>query len=104
MGTTPHIELKANNTGHIVFTLLKNFHQHYSQVLDNENNIYKHYPTRRKFSLEFKFRYFANSLNLNSTINYIIRNLSMIAYVIEIQKSKFASIQSLGFGQFEPDC
>ena len=32
----------------------------------------------------------ANSLNLNSVYYYIFRNLSMIAYVIGFQKSKFA--------------
>ena len=31
----------------------------------------------------------ANSLNSNSAYYYILRNLSMIAYVFEIQKSKF---------------
>ena len=34
----------------------------------------------------------ANSLNLNSAYLKIFTNLSMIAYIIEFQKSKFANI------------
>ena len=45
----------------------------------------------------------ANLLNLNSAYNYVFRNLSMIAYMIEIQKSKFANISFLEFDQSEPD-
>ena len=44
----------------------------------------------------------ANLLNLNSAYNYVFRNLSMIAYMIEIQKSKFANIYFLEFDQSEP--
>ena len=44
----------------------------------------------------------ANSLNLNSTNYYIFRNLSMIAYIIEIHKSKFANISFREFDQSEP--
>ena len=45
------------------------------------------YHTGRKFSLEFKFRYFANGkfAQLKSTYYNIFRNLSIIAYMIEIQ-------------------
>ena len=38
-----------------------------------------------------------SSLNLISAHYYIFRNLSMIAYMIEIQKSKFANIYFLVF-------
>ena len=52
------------------------------------------YPTGRKFSLEFKLRYFATGkfANLNSTYYDIFMNLSMIAYIVETQNSKFANI------------
>ena len=43
----------------------------------------------------------ANSLNLNSAFYYIFRNLSIIAYIIEIQKSKFANIKFHEFEQSE---
>ena len=41
----------------------------------------------------------ANSLNLNFADYFILRNLSMIAYIIEIEKSKFHEIE-----QSEPGC
>ena len=44
----------------------------------------------------------ANSLNSSSACYYIIRNLSMIAYVVKIQKSEYANIQSREFDQSEP--
>ena len=46
-----------------------------------------------------------NPLNLNSVIYYILRNLSMIAYIIEIQKWKICSYLNLfrKFDQSEPD-
>ena len=34
----------------------------------------------------------ANSLNFNSVYYYIFENLSMIAYILNIQKSNFAKI------------
>ena len=43
----------------------------------------------------------SNSLNLNSAYYYIFKNLLMIAFIIEIQKSKFANIQFRKFDQFE---
>ena len=43
----------------------------------------------------------ANSLNLKSASYYILRNLSMIAYIIEIQKSKFANNYNREFDQSE---
>ena len=43
-----------------------------------------------------------NSLNLNSAYDFIYRNLSMIAYIIEIQKSKFPNIWFREFVQSEP--
>ena len=51
------------------------------------------YYTVRKISLEFKFDILliANSLNLNSAYYYIFRNLFMIAYITEIQRSKFVT-------------
>ena len=44
--------------------------------------------------MEFKFRYLANDkfAKFNSTYYYIFRNLSTVAYINEIQKSKFANI------------
>ena len=52
------------------------------------------YPTVRKFSLEFDFRCFANGklLYLNAAYYYIFESLSIIAYMTEIQKTKFANI------------
>ena len=63
-----------------------------------------HYPTGRKFLLEFKLRcsLMANSLNLNSVYYYIFRNLSMIAYIIEIQNQNsliFNSVNSTNLSQ-----
>ena len=47
----------------------------------------------------------ANSLNLNSAYyHYIFRNLSMIAYMIEIQKSNIANISFGEIEQSEPGC
>ena len=43
-----------------------------------------------------------NSQNLNSAYYYIFRNLSMIAYVIEIHKSKFANVYFHEFDQSQP--
>ena len=55
-------------------------------------------------SLKFQFRYFANGkfTKLNSASFYVFRKLSMIAYIIEIQKSKFANIKFREFDQYEP--
>ena len=41
-----------------------------------------------------------NSLNINASY-YIFRNLPIIAYIIEIQKSKFANIKFHEFDQSE---
>ena len=48
------------------------------------------YPTGRKYSRQFEFciSLKSNSLNLNSAYYYIFWNLSMIAFIIEIQKIK----------------
>ena len=43
-----------------------------------------------------------NSQNLNSADYYVYSNLSMIAYIIEIQKSKYANILFCGFEWSEP--
>ena len=43
-------------------------------------------------NINFAFSLMANLLILNSAHNYIFRNLSMIAYIIEMQKSEFANI------------
>ena len=45
-----------------------------------------------EWNLNFAISLMANSLNLNSTDYNTFRNLSMIALVIEIQKSKSANI------------
>ena len=45
-------------------------------------------PTGRKVSLEYQFHYFATDkfAKFKFRFYYISRNLSMIAYIIEIQK------------------
>ena len=43
--------------------------------------------------MDYRFRYFANA-NIPLIIIFF-RNLSMIAYIIEIKKSKFANIKSV---------
>ena len=53
-------------------------------------------------NLNFASSLMANSLNLNSAHNYIFGNLSMIAYIIEMQKSEFPNIELRGFDQSEP--
>ena len=45
-----------------------------------------------EWNLNFAISLMANLLNLNSTDYNTFRNLSMIAHVIEIQKSKSANI------------
>ena len=52
------------------------------------------YPTGNKFSSVFEFRYFANGkfAKFKSRLSSFFRNHSMIAYIIETQKSKFANI------------
>ena len=44
------------------------------------------------WNLNFAISLMVNSLNSNSAYDTIFINLSMIAYMIEIQKSKFANI------------
>ena len=46
------------------------------------------------WNLNFAIEKF-NSLNLNSIYYYIFRNLSMIAYMIKIQNSKFSNSVNL---------
>ena len=43
-----------------------------------------------------------NRLNLHSAHYFNFRNLPMIAYIIAIQKSKFANVQFLEFDPSEP--
>ena len=45
----------------------------------------------------------ANSLNINSAYYRFFGDLSMMAYVIEIQKPKFSNISFCEFDQSEPD-
>ena len=52
----------------------------------------------------FAISLMANSLTLNYAYYYIYRNNSMIAYIIEIQKTKFADILFREFDQSEPGC
>ena len=56
--------------------------------------MYMYIPYRKKTSLDFNFALLlmSNSLNLNSAYYCVFRNLPMIAYIIEIQKLKFANI------------
>ena len=44
------------------------------------------------WNLNFAIWVMVNSLDFNSVYYYIFRNLSMIAFIIEIQKSKFPNI------------
>ena len=44
------------------------------------------------WNLNLAISLMAYSLNINSAYYFIFRNLSMIAYIIEVQKSKFANI------------
>ena len=64
------------------------------------------YPPRSKFSLEFRIRYFPNGNKATFKFSYlkIFTNLLMIAYIIEIQKSKFAYIQLREIDDSEPGC
>ena len=43
-----------------------------------------------------------NSLNFYSEYYYIFGNLSIIAYIIEIKKPKFANVYFSELDQFEP--
>ena len=72
---------------------------HSQQIIRKSNSQIK-YPRGGEFLLEFKFGYFANGkiakfkfcllFILNCFIQNIVlsRNLSMIAYIIEIQKNQ----------------
>ena len=61
----------------------------------HETNRIIRYPINRKkifIGIQiclFPISLMANLLNLNSVYYYIFRNLSMIVYIIEIQKSNF---------------
>ena len=46
----------------------------------------------------------ANSLNFYSAIYHIFWNLSIIAYIIETQKTNFTNILFHEFDQSEPGC
>ena len=48
-----------------------------------------------KFKRVLHVHFFVHSLNLNSTHDYIFRNLLIVAYIIEYQKSKFADTMYL---------
>ena len=50
-----------------------------------------HLPYRKKILTGSLISVLANLLNLNSSHLKIFTNLSMLAYIIEYQKSKFAS-------------
>ena len=43
-------------------------------------------PENFQWNLNFAITLMANSLNLNCAYDYVFRNLSMLAYIIEIQK------------------
>ena len=51
--------------------------------------------------LIFAYSLMANLLNFNSAHYRFLGNLSMMAYVIEIQKPKFSNISFREFDQFE---
>ena len=61
------------------------------------------YPTQKNFhrNLNLAISLRTNSLYLTSAYYYIFKNFSMIAYLIEIQKSKFANILFNEFDHFE---
>ena len=52
-------------------------------------------------NLYFAITLMVNLLNINYASYYIFRNLSIIAYIIEIQKSQFANIKFPEFDQSE---
>ena len=57
------------------------------------------------WNLKFAISLMAKSLTLNSAYYYIFfMNLPMIAYIIEIQKSKSSDILFREFDQSEPVC
>ena len=53
------------------------------------------------WNVNFAISLMANCQNLNSGYFYIFRNLSMTAYITEIQKSNLADIQFCEFYQSE---
>ena len=57
-------------------------------------------PRERKFSFEFKCRYFANG----KFVKFKFTNLSMMAYTLENQQQKFANIQFRDIDNYEPGC
>ena len=60
---------------------------------------------QEEISLEFKFSHFANGEVAEFKFRllfYFFRNLLMIAYITEIQKSKFANIKFREFDHSEP--
>ena len=61
--------------------------------------------TGRIFSLEIKFCCFANGNFAKFKFRLLLHlNLSLIAYMLDIQKSKFANIYFREFDQSEPGC
>ena len=75
-------------------------------VMSITNRVQGTLPYRRKFSLEFKFRYFVHGklAEFKSRLNFIFRNHSMIACFTEILKSLFDNIKFREFDQSEPGC
>ena len=63
-----------------------------------------HLPPGKKFSLEFKFHCFTHHKNAKLKFHLLLNflNLSMIGYMVEIQRSKFANISFHVFNQSEP--
>ena len=58
------------------------------------------YPSGRKFSLEFKFRYLANGkfARLNNSANYKhLKNFSIMVYITKTENSDFANIEFVEF-------
>ena len=75
---------KIHNTAKIIFIFSSFDKRHSMSILQDESF---------HWNLNFAISLMAKSLDLNSSNYYIFRNLSMIAYMIEIQESKFANIK-----------
>ena len=62
------------------------------------------YPTGRKFSFEFIFRYFANAKFAKFKFRFIFTNSAMIACINDFQISHFVNILTCEFDHSEPVC
>ena len=75
---------KIHKTSKIIFIISSFDKRHSMSILQDESF---------HWNLNFAISLMAKSLDLKSTYYCIFRNLSMIAYMIEIQESKFSNIK-----------